>query len=173
MAHATTKEIAKAAGLSEAALYKHFTDKTELFVRVLAERLPRFLPTIETLDVEAGTVVDNLRTVAEAAITFYADSFPISVSIFAEPKVLHAHRAALRRTGAGPHKANEALAEYLAAEKERGRIHADADPSSLAALVLGACFQHAFLHQFADDEQVDAAGAADRLITALAPALLP
>lgn len=40
LARATTKEIARAAGCSEAALYKYFDTKEELFVRVLAERLP-------------------------------------------------------------------------------------------------------------------------------------
>src|SRR4051794_40616709 len=36
----TTKEIAKAAGFSEATLYKHFRDKEELLLRVLRERMP-------------------------------------------------------------------------------------------------------------------------------------
>src|SRR5689334_3900753 len=152
IAHATTKEIAKAAGFSEATLYKHFTDKTELFVRVLAERLPPFVPMLAGLRAGDDTVPGNLRTVAAAAIVFYTDSFPISASIFAEPKVLDAHRTGLRRTGSGPHKANETLTTYLAAEQELGRVRADADPGSLASLLLGACFQQAFLRQFADDD---------------------
>ena len=41
LARATTKEIAKAAGCSEAALYKHFASKEDLFVTVLKERLPK------------------------------------------------------------------------------------------------------------------------------------
>lgn len=44
LAKATTKEIAKAAGCSEAALYKYFASKEELFISVLAERLPRLTP---------------------------------------------------------------------------------------------------------------------------------
>ena len=176
MAHATTKEIAKAAGFSEATLYKHFQDKTELFVAVLAERLPRFVPLIAELTSNVGerTVVENLRRVVAAAVVFYTDSFPISVSIFAEPKVLTAHRAGLRRSGAGPHKANAALAEYLAAERELGRIRPDADPNALAALLLGACFQHAFLQQFADPSALAAPPeeVAETLVDALAPALV-
>lgn len=173
LAHATTKEIAKEAGFSEATLYKHFADKTELFVRVLAERLPAFVPIVANLAAGQGALLDNLRAVAAAAIGFYADSFPISASIFAEPKVLDAHRAALRRAGSGPHRAVEGVTAYLAAEQEAGRIRADADPASLASLLLGACFQHAFLYQFADRSgAVDADGAAERLVAALAPALV-
>ncbi|WP_345732054.1 helix-turn-helix domain-containing protein [Cryptosporangium minutisporangium] len=174
LAHATTKEIAKEAGFSEATLYKHFTDKTELFVRVLAERLPAFVPMLANLAEGQGTVLDNLRLVAAAAIRFYADSFPISASIFAEPKVLDAHRAALRRTGSGPHRANDGVVAYLTAEQGLGRVRADADPASLAALLLGACFQHAFLYQFTDRSlDVDAEDAAERLVAALAPAVVP
>jgi len=171
MAHATTKEIAKAAGFSEATLYKHFADKTELFVRVLEERLPPFVPTVTRLRAGEGAVLDNLRQVAATAIVFYTDSFPISGSIFAEPKVLDAHRAGLRRTGRGPHKANEALTAYLLAEQELGRIRADADLPTVASLLLGACFQQAFLHQFADDAEPEAEAVADRLVAALAPVI--
>ncbi len=44
LARTTTKEIAKGADCSEAALYKHFASKEELFIRVLSERLPGWDP---------------------------------------------------------------------------------------------------------------------------------
>ena len=43
LARSTTKEIAREAGFSEGALYKHFESKEDLFVHVLAERLPPFV----------------------------------------------------------------------------------------------------------------------------------
>ncbi|WP_406640249.1 TetR family transcriptional regulator [Amycolatopsis sp. WGS_07] len=39
----TAKEIAKAIGFSEAALYKHFRDATALFLAVLGERGPSWI----------------------------------------------------------------------------------------------------------------------------------
>ena len=54
LARATTKEIARAAGCSEAALYKYFDSKEDLFVRVLAERLPRLTPLLGSLAAEPG-----------------------------------------------------------------------------------------------------------------------
>ena len=39
IAKATTKEIARAAGYSEALLYKHFADKQEIYMGVLRERV--------------------------------------------------------------------------------------------------------------------------------------
>src|ERR1700723_2853279 len=48
-ARTTTKEIARAAGYSEATLYKHFLDKTDLFLAVLKERLPSLGSTLSAL----------------------------------------------------------------------------------------------------------------------------
>jgi AcrR family transcriptional regulator len=150
LAKATTKEIAKAAGFSEAALYKHFADKSEIFLGVLQERSPGFQPLHQALTAQPGsaTVKGNLAAIAEAALAFYSDNFPLFGSIFAEPAIFDAHRLRLRQLGAGPHKVNEALAGYLRAEQDLGRVRPGADAAAIADLLLGACFQQAFLNQF-------------------------
>jgi AcrR family transcriptional regulator len=150
LARATTKEIAKAAGLSEAALYKHFSDKSEIFLGVLQERSPGFRPLREALTVRPGsaTVIDNLTAIAAAASAFYGENFPLLGSIFAEPAIFNEHRHRMRQLGAGPHKVNETLVGYLQAERDLGRIRAEADIDTAAALLLGACFQQAFLTHF-------------------------
>jgi len=73
LAKATTKEIAKAAGFSEAALYKHFADKSEIFLGVLQERSPGFQPLRTALAAPPGssTLAQNLAAVAVAALAFY------------------------------------------------------------------------------------------------------
>jgi len=145
-ARTTTKEIARASGYSEAMIYKHFPDKTALFLAVLEERLPSFGPLAQELAEDAGDrpVRDRLRALARTAVAFYVASFPISVSIFAEPGLLAAHRAALAPLNAGPRHPLTALEDYLRAEQRRGRIGAEADCAAAAALLLGACFQYAF-----------------------------
>ena len=69
-------------------------------------------------------------------------------ALFAEPALLARYRKALAAVGAGPHHANEALAAYLRAEPELGRIHASVDPET-AAMLVGACSQRAFLSALA------------------------
>jgi hypothetical protein len=91
-----------------------------------------------------------LQDVAYAAIAFYRQTFPIAASLFSEPQLLAAHRAALPGPDSGPQHVSHALAGYLAAERDLGRISSDADPHAAAALLLGACLQHAFLAAFAD-----------------------
>lgn len=174
-ARTTTKEIAKAAGYSEATLYKHFQDKTALFLEVLHARVPSFRPFAEesARGPGEGSLRDNLTATARAAIEFYLDSFPMSASMFAEPELLARHRTSAAQRGAGPHRPVDALAGYLRAEQEAGRIRPEADPDAGAGLLLGACFQYAFLHCFAqrkpDRPAVDAyaISIADTLVTGL------
>ena len=158
-ARTTTKEIARAAGYSEATLYKHFRDKTDLFLAVLKERLPTVS---RLLSPEAGPdsaearlslapedLAARLTAFARAAVDFYQVSFPISASVFSEPDLLAAHHAAVTRQGAGPHKPVEALARYLRTQQEHGRVRPGADCDAAASLLLGSCLQYAFLRCFA------------------------
>ncbi|WP_328358911.1 TetR/AcrR family transcriptional regulator [Streptomyces sp. NBC_00445] len=148
LARATTKEIAKAAGCSEAALYKHFASKEDLFIRVLAERLPRLGPLLTSLAAEPGrhTLEENLTEIARQAALFYEQSFPIAASLYAETQLKRRHDDAMRQMGMGPHKPIEGLDAYLRAERDAGRIRADADTFAAASLLLGACAQRAFAY---------------------------
>ena len=78
-----------------------------------------------------------LAEIATAAWAFYNDAIPMGASIFADPELLARQRALLANLGAGPHRANEAVAAYLRAEQELGRVRADADPDAAAYLLLG------------------------------------
>jgi AcrR family transcriptional regulator len=173
LARATTKQIARAAGYSEATLYKHFSDKTELLLAVLGERLPALVGLLKRLPDEAGqgVVAERLEEVAGQAVRFYERAFPILSSLFADPTLLARYREGLAAVGAGPHRANEALAAYLRAERELGRVDASVDPEAGAAMLLGACFQRAFLAAF-DGEPIPAAERA-RLAARLVGSLLP
>jgi AcrR family transcriptional regulator len=149
LSRATTKEIAKAADCSEAALYKYFASKEELFIRVLAERLPRLTPLLLSLAAEPGQhpLEDNLTEIARQAALFYEQSFPIAASLYAETQLKRRHDEALRQLGSGPHKPIEALDAYLRAEQGAGRVRPDADTFAAASLLLGACAQRAFAYE--------------------------
>jgi len=149
LAKATTKEIAKAADCSEAALYKYFASKEELFIHVLTERLPRLTPLLRSLAAEPGqhSLEDNLTEIARQAALFYEQSFPIAASLYAETQLKRRHDEALRQLGSGPHKPIEALDAYLRAEQTAGRVRPGADTFAAASLLLGACAQRAFAYE--------------------------
>lgn len=173
LARATTKQIARAAGYSEATLYKHFSNKTELLLAVLGERLPPLIALLTRLPDQAGqgVVAERLEQVASQAVRFYERQVPMLAALFAEPALLARYRQALAAVGAGPHRANEALAAYLRAERELGRIDASVDPEVGAAMLLGACFQRAFLSAFSG--QPIPAAEREHLAASLATCLLP
>jgi AcrR family transcriptional regulator len=154
LARSTTREIARVAGYSEGTIYKHFESKEDLFLSVLAERLPSFVALVEELPARAGrgTLRETLEEVASTALVFYGEIVPMSASIFSEPQLLARHREGLRKRGAGPQMVNEALAAYLDAEKRLGRVREDADPEAAAAMVLGACYQRAFFRSFLGED---------------------
>ncbi|MFE5241384.1 MULTISPECIES: TetR/AcrR family transcriptional regulator [unclassified Streptomyces] len=147
LARVTTKEIAKAAGCSEAALYKYFRSKEELFVTVLGERMPRLGPLLGDLKAGEGDLEENLREIARQAALFYEQTFPVLASLYAEPRLKRRHDEAMREMGTGPHKPIEGLDAYLRAEQQAGRVGAGADTYAAASLLLGACSQRAFAYE--------------------------
>ncbi|MER6518822.1 TetR/AcrR family transcriptional regulator [Streptomyces sp. NPDC060334] len=156
LANATTKAIAREAGCSEAALYKYFANKEELFVRVLMERRPNAAALMAALTTDPGEqpVEARLAEIARHASLFYADAMPMAASLFADPALLVRHREGVREIGAGPHVMLDALTRHLARERDRGRLRPDADPGAAAALLLGACFQRAFFLHFSGADVV-------------------
>ncbi|SNX63319.1 TetR family transcriptional regulator [Streptomyces sp. TLI_55] len=171
LARATTKEIARAADCSEAALYKYFDSKEDLFVQVLSERLPQLTPLLNSLAAEPGrgTLEGNLTEIARQASLFYEQSFPIAASLYAETQLKRRHDDALRTIGAGPHRPIENLETYLRAEQTAGRVRPDADTFAAASLLLGACAQRAFAY---DATETGARPPVDEFATRLARTLL-
>ncbi|HET7268617.1 MAG TPA: TetR/AcrR family transcriptional regulator [Oleiagrimonas sp.] len=176
-ARATTKEIARAADCSEGSLYNHFKGKEDLFLCILRERLPTFIRQLIEFPGRAGsgTVQGNLREMAQTALAFYRQSIPLGASIVSEPALLDRQREVLREKNIGPHKANELFAAYLRAEQQSGRLDADADTESVAAAILGACFQRAYMAEILGREPSDTAPDAfiDKVLEAVLAGWLP
>ncbi|MFE2108582.1 TetR/AcrR family transcriptional regulator [Kitasatospora sp. NPDC059463] len=147
LARCTTKEIAEGAGCSEGTIYRHFRSKEDVFLAVLAERLPGLPPVLRALPEEVadeGEVRAALQQVAEEALAFYRESMPVLLSVFAEPRLLERHREWTRVTNTGPQRAAELLADYLRRAQRAGLVSRDADPAVAAQLLLGACYLAAY-----------------------------
>jgi AcrR family transcriptional regulator len=163
----TTKSIAREAGLSEGTLYKHFTDKSELFLAVLHERFPAFAPFVAALTDGGRPLREWLLAVARAALVFYTEAFPMIASVFSDPELLTAHRGTTNRLNLGPHRPIAALSASLRA---RADIPAGTDCDAAAALLLGACFQFGFLRGF--EQRVPSPAEADKYATAITDSLI-
>lgn len=135
IARATTKEIARAAGYSEALLYKHFADKRAIYLAVLKERTPG-----PAAVAEPGTdeVVENLIEIAVGLMEFYVQSFPMSAWVFSDRDLLIAWRDGMTARGAGPRGPVRTVERYLAGESALGRIPNATDVGAVAAILCGA-----------------------------------
>ena len=91
----------------------------------------------------------------------------MGASFFADPELLARHRELLQQRGAGPQRANEAVAAYLRAEQGLGRVRGDADPDAVAYMLLGALYQYVYWRQFLGQPAQNR-----RRTTALSPVIL-
>jgi AcrR family transcriptional regulator len=176
-AAATTKEIARAAGLSEAMLYKVFRDKIDLLLAVLSERLPRVALVRDGFaeQVGQGALNANLERFTAELLAFYLETFPIAASVFSDQRLLSHLREALGDSGRGPQVNVQAVTAYLAAEQRAGRVATTAHPAVVAELLVGACLHRAFLTRFngGDLTERDASRFAADIVDALRPTLEP
>lgn len=159
LAKTTTKEIARIANCSEGSLYNHFESKEDLFIQIMKGHLSGYLAVLLKLPGRKGTrtVRDNLEETALAALDFFHLSIVMTASMFTEPDFLARHRQGFQQRNEGPHRSNEIVAAYLHAEQKLGRVNADLNPRSIADLLLGACFQHAFHLQFLGEDEPEEA----------------
>ena len=70
---------------------------------------------------------------------------------------------------------NEALAAYLGAEERLGRVREGADPDAAAAMLLGACYQRAFLRSYLGEDVPleEEEGFVEGIVQTLMPSLSP
>jgi len=177
ISHATTREIAQTAGVAEGSIYNHFRSKADLFYAVLGQLPPDFFALTTGLPARAGTgdVRETLEEVVRAAVIFYGHSVPIGISVAGDPPLLARLREEVRRPGAGPQMPFELLGDYLRAEQELGRLSDAVSPRAAADLLMGTCFQKAYLAHFYDEAipEAEVAAFARRAVNALLHGLAP
>jgi AcrR family transcriptional regulator len=140
----TTREIARAAGVSDGVLYNYFADKNELIITALVRR---YTDTLSRYDLAlpapgSGSVEENLATCMRAAIDLVASALPMTSTLLSEPALLHRLFTEVHTHPLGPHRMVGPVAAYLTAEQAAGRLGSfDVDAASVLllgpALMLG------------------------------------
>jgi AcrR family transcriptional regulator len=136
----TTRQIARAAGVSDGVLYNYFADKNELLVaalvrhfEIVASRSQGELPTAGSRSVE-----ENLVTYGEALYDVIGDTFPMFAGLMGDHALLGRVMAEIHRPGQGILPFLNRIGEYLVEEQRLGRI-GDVDIEAAMALFTGAC----------------------------------
>lgn len=86
---ATTRDVARAAGISQAVLYQRFGSKEDLFLRAMMPEAP---------DIEAllgpyppRSAKDQVRQIAERLVAFFGDLLPTLLHVHAHPDLGPVH----------------------------------------------------------------------------------
>lgn len=134
----TSRAVTTEAGVAKGVLHRHFTDFDAFLAELVQDRIDRVGHQAAALCESAGTgtVADNLSSALMTLFQSVALNI-VGLLIFRDDL-----RARLRQTRpTGVPLATEAtvmLASYLAAERDLGRIAADADIDTLAPTLIGA-----------------------------------
>ena len=134
----TSRAVTDEAGCAKGVLHRHFADFDDFLAAFVTDRVGRMAPRATALlaSAGAGTVVDNL---VEALTAVFG-----SVAVALVPLVTFRDelRARLRETWpAGVPvltEAAEMVESYLRAERDRGRLAADAPVEGLAPALIGS-----------------------------------
>jgi AcrR family transcriptional regulator len=146
----TTKQIAAEVGCSEAALYVHFTGRSQLLLAVLEERLPDMLGPLMELEESVGkrTPQQNLVRALRAIFAFQQRVTPAVGALFADPELLAEYRRALLAQKKGPRGGIARLRRYVVAEQKLGRIGAAVDAEAAAEALMAGPFFRSFVEHF-------------------------
>ncbi len=141
----TTREIARAAGLSDAAIYSHFRSRGELLNALIPVSLVDYKGSAEAFlkRVGQGTVKGNLKFLMKLARDFFQDASPKIALILVEPELF----SDLGARPISPEKSNKAetfMADYIRAEQRTGRINEDADAAAIGMILLATAFYEGF-----------------------------
>jgi AcrR family transcriptional regulator len=134
----TSRAVTAEAGVAKGVLHRHFADFDTFLAEFVLDRVDRMDPEAAALREAAGTgtVAGNIA----GALTALFGS--VAVAIVALVDFRDDLRARLREAWpAGVPVLTEAMVmigSYLAAERDLGRIAADADEDTIAAILIGA-----------------------------------
>ncbi len=135
----TTRDIARAAGLSVGVLYNYFGNKNDLVVAALLRRYDAQLAVFgEGLPVAGeGDVEANLVRYAEAMFGLANDTLPAVASLMSDPPLMHRFVAEIHGPGYGMRQTLGQVAAYLTAEQGLGRL-GEFDVASAVTAFMGS-----------------------------------
>ena len=174
-AAATTREIARAAGVSEGTLFNRFASKEALLQEaVRPPDQPAWVVSMEAM-IGQGEMRANLASLARAMVDFVRERMPL-LTLLWSLKVPYP----LAEPGqeSPPARDQQRLAAYFEAELRAGRLRS-CDPRAVAQLLFGAVLGFTVGHRERveplDDAEVDAfvAGLVDTLWAAIGPESSP
>lgn len=117
--NASTRDIAKQAGISEAVIYQRFGTKKDFFFTAM--KLPEArLDAIFCIQTGKGEVVENLKSVSLQIVDYFREVMPVFLTLISHPSFNM--QTFLERHSVPAMQLSEKLVNYLASEAKIGRV---------------------------------------------------
>ncbi|GLY64647.1 TetR/AcrR family transcriptional regulator [Amycolatopsis taiwanensis] len=160
----TVRAIAREAGVADGVLYNHFTDKEELLAHALRAHVRTVEQGLGELpEPGAGAVEANLRAYLTYGLAMHRAILPAFAGLLAQPAVLVRFTELVEPTADW----RDRLREYLHAERDLGRLAADAELESAAAMLVGVCHEFVLSTLFQHNAPETTPPAVESIITAV------
>lgn len=131
----STKEIARRAGISEAALFKRFSTKAQLFMAAMAPPAPG-IDAIVARVAAMKSPREALHALSEAVLDYFRTAIPMILPLVSHPTFGAAELPRNFETSAAT-SLLRAVATYLGNENARGRLRVK-DPLAASAILVSA-----------------------------------
>lgn len=168
-AFGSTKEIAERAGISEAAIFKRFPTKAELFVAAL---MP---PEVDIASIIADDIEDPREALVATGLQlldYFREVIPTAMHLMTNPAISMKDIAGHFGPDSADEKINNALAAFLEQRAARGQLKVDV-PMASAGLFTSAVHSLALYEMMELHGGVDMAHAVPHFVEALWSGLAP
>lgn len=139
IARLTAREVARRAGVSEASVFYHYTDRAGLLRAVFVEGL-RPLQELAEHGLRGDDHARVLLELCQGIERFLDQALPVMMAAQSDIELRDTMAAYLHDNGLGPHEGVRVVATYLAAEQDAGRVDPTIDPEAIGLLIVGASF---------------------------------
>jgi AcrR family transcriptional regulator len=141
VARLTTRDVAERAGVSEASVYYHYTDKAGLLRAVFEAGLERLQSATVNGD---GT----LLAFGQELERFLEQALPVMTAAQSDAGLRDSLAAHMVANDLGPHRGVQTLGAHLAAGQRAGTVREDLDPQAAAMLFVSSCLLRVAQRQF-------------------------
>jgi AcrR family transcriptional regulator len=166
----TVRSIAREAGVADGVLYNHFADKEELLANALHAHVRTVESRLGELPAPGSETIDtSLRAYVEYGLAMHCAILPAFVGFLAQPLVLRKFSELDERE----HDWRKRLADHLRSERDLGRLAADADVHTAAAMIVGICHETVMSALLADGTTTAATPQADAVVATVLDGIRP
>lgn len=138
---ASMDKIAQRAGVSKITIYKHFENKEALFSEIVLDRCDRMLEPLQREQSEQVSVREGLMAMSQHLLSTLTNDRAMDLYRLVIGETQKFPELGQAFYSGGPRRAMDGLAQWLAAQGERGALKVD-DPQQAAALFFGLVGGH-------------------------------